>query len=163
MTSLLSLFLVSATIWPAVQATSSDSNSPAPFTLTISAQPDTVKVGQEVCLHIVLKNSSGQGVMVKRSPGDFAERFYEIHVTDASGQEVPMSDYGKAARAQQLSGSVIKVRANPGDTIEENAWLGKMFAFPSPGDYLVQVFRPASDGHKGGLVASNKVAIKITP
>jgi hypothetical protein len=163
MNLLLKLLLICAATWPAIQAAPPNGNQPAPFTLTISARPDAVKLGDKIRLHITLKNSSDQSTTIQRSPSDeLAEQFCDVHVTDASGNAVPLTAYAKAARARQFSGSVIKVRLNPGETTDEDTLLEKQFNFSQPGDYVVQASRPVSDDPNDGTVASNKITISIT-
>ena len=160
---LLKLLVLSATTWPAIQAGSPHGNLPAPFALSISAKPDTINLGGKIRVHITLKNSSGQAITIPRSPSDeFAERFCDFHVTDASGNDVPLTAYGKAARGRQFSGSVVKVRLNPGETIDEDTLLEKQFNISEPGAYVVQASRPISNDPNDGIVSSNKISISIT-
>lgn len=164
MNFLLNLLLVCAASCPAIQIALPNGSQPSPFTLTISAKPDTAKLGEKIRVHITLTNASDQAITIQRSPSDeMAEMFCDMHVTDPNGNELPpLTDYGKAARARQFAGSVIKMRLNPGETIDENTLLEKQFEFSQPGDYVVQATRPVSGDPNAGTISSNKITISIT-
>jgi hypothetical protein len=139
-------------------------NNSQPFTITISAHEETVKVGEEARVHIVLTNISDQALVFRRSVNPFtAELHYTILVHDKSGKDAPETEYSRHARLHQLIGSDSATLLKPGEKLEEDTVLSTLFDLASPGEYEVQLSRPASEesGEKE-IVKSNKLTITIT-
>jgi len=135
-----------------------------PFTITITAPTEVVKVGDEVRVHAVLTNVSDKEILARGSPkGARAETNYTVQVHDRNGNEAPETEYGRAARMHQFAGSVLKVLLKPGEKMEEDTILGKQFDLSSPGDYLVRLSRPVSNDPKDGIVKSNEITITVIP
>jgi len=58
-----------------------------------------------------------------------------------------------------LSEALVPLK--PGEKLEEDAVLNKLFDISSPGKYLVKVSRPVSDDPKDGGVESNEISISV--
>jgi hypothetical protein len=140
------------------------SDKPEPFTITISAPSEVVKVGAEVRVHVVMRNDSDKEIVARGSPkGSQAEINYAVRVHDRSGNEAPKTDYGRAARAHEIAGSVLKVVLKPGEEMEEDTLLGRQFDLSYPGDYVIQLSRPASSDPMDGIVKSNEITVTVVP
>jgi hypothetical protein len=132
--------------------------------ILISAVSPTVKAGTEIRIHAVFKNASDKAMWIPRSDSSDAEMNYTAQVRDKSGKDASETDYGHAVRTGRVSSSsVIKVFLQPGETMEEDMVLGKLFDLSVPGEYEVQLSRIIPDDPKGGTVKSNKITITVTP
>ena len=135
-----------------------------PFTITISSLEHSVRSGGEVRIHVVLTNVSDHVIWVDRSPSKTqAEIHYNVRVRDVSGNDVKETKYGHAARAHEVYGSEINQPVKPGEKLEEDTLIGKQSDISSPGEYRIQLTRPASSDPKDGVIKSNEIAITITP
>ena len=65
-----------------------------PFSIIIATRQDIVKVGSEIRISILLKNTSDQIISILRSPAeDIGEVFNEVEMRDADGKPVPETKY----------------------------------------------------------------------
>ena len=135
-------------------------NSTQPFNLKISTSQTVVKSGAPVLLHIVLTNLSQQNITVFKSPGwGSAQRHYFISVTDSVGNETSSGDY--ILKKEGRSGSRIMVTLKPGDQLEEDATISKMFDLKSSGLYQVFVKRQ-SPLDPDVFIQSNVISMTVT-
>jgi hypothetical protein len=147
---------------PAALPTGAD--APLPFTITISPPTRAVKVGTEIRIHVVLTNVSNKPIFESRFPRtDQAEFQYLVRVHDQTGRDAPETEYGRAARQRVFIGSVRSQLLQPGEKLEEDTIIDKQFNLSAPGEYEVQLSRPASDDPKDGVVTSNKITITVLP
>jgi hypothetical protein len=133
------------------------------FTIQIEPQNQTVRVGDEVRLHIVLTDTSDQEILIPTSPSSTrAEFYYAIQIRRAQGEEVSETDYRHSAKPSRHIGSEVLVPIKPGGEMKEETVLSKQFEMP-PGVYTVQLSRPATNESKDAVAKSNAVTITITP
>jgi hypothetical protein len=141
-----------------------DGSSAQPFSITIKASPETVRVGEEARVHVTLTNISGQDLVLRRSPNpSAAEIHYTVRVYDKNRKDAPETEYGRHARLRQLAGSDSAALLKPGEKLEEDSVLSTLVALTSPGEYEVQLSRPVSDDPKAEVVKSNIVTIAVLP
>jgi hypothetical protein len=74
---------------------------------------------------------------------------------------VPKTDYGRSIREGEAIGSEIAVWLKPGESLEENVDISKLFDISYPGEYEVQLSRHISDDPKKETVESNKITIIV--
>lgn len=139
-------------------------NNGQPFSISISASPETVKVGEAARVHVVLTNISDQELVLRRSLNpSAAETHYTVRVFDKNGKDAPETEYGRHAGLRQLVGSDSAALLRPGEKLEEDTVLSNLVAFTSPGKYEVQLSRPVSDDPKAEVVKSNMITITVLP
>lgn len=135
-----------------------------PFTITISADHGIIRVGDEARVHVVLTNISDQDLVVRRSVDPYsAEQHYTIRVRDKDQKDAPETEYGRRAMQRQLIGSDSAKILKPGEKLEEDTVLSRVFGLTSPGEYGVQFLRPVSDNPKAEVVKSNTITITVVP
>ncbi len=134
-----------------------------PFTITISAYKDTVRIGEETRLHVVLANISDQSLVFRRSVSPItAEHHYTVLVHDKRGKNTQETEYGRHTRLHQLIGSDSAILLKPGEKLEEDAILSDVFDLTSPGEYEIQFLRPVSeDPNEKEIVKSNTITITV--
>ena len=131
-----------------------------PITITISTSQTVVKAGAPVLLHIVLANLSQQSITVFKSPGwGSAQQHYFISVSDSVGNETSNGDY--ILKKEGRAGSRIMVTLKPGDQLEEDATISKMFDLKSSGIYQIFVKRQ-SPLDPDVFIQSNLISITVT-
>lgn len=142
------------------------SPSKPPFTVTISADHPTPKVGEPSMIHIVLESVSREPITLpqERHVGDRGDFNYRITVVYVDGSPVRDSYEGMLIKngTRVMTHSVIDKQLQFGDKIEEDANLNNIVEITNPGYYWVQVER--SDPIFGGLhIKSNKLLFRVKP
>lgn len=156
------LAIAALAVIPVLSAAPSDSSQP--FAITISAPQTTIKVGEDVRIHVVFTNVSDQEINLLTHFG--AECDYIIQVQDKNGLHTHEPD---------CSGSAVYTHRKPGMKLEYDADLSeilrydskvddmvKAFDFTSPGEYEVQLSRHIADNPQKEIVTSNKITITVT-
>lgn len=121
----------------------------APVTLSISAPSTVLKVGEQVRLEVIAKNSSGQMVKIYTASGKpnggEAEDYNGIDVRDAQGKMLPRIDGrpitrrdGTIMRTHGLF-SLRPVALAPGEQFRDFTVLNRLFDLTKPGTYTVTV------------------------
>jgi hypothetical protein len=135
-----------------------------PFTVTISADHPTPKVGEPLLIHIVLQSTSREPVTVtqERHVGTRGEFNYRITVVHVDGSAVPDTAEGISLRNGTLVGefSAIIRQLQFGDKIEEDADLNNLVEITAPGYYVVQAERTLGL-HVGSGIKSNKLLFRV--
>lgn len=159
--SILAIAIAAIVATPACIAAVDDNKQP--FTIVISARQETVKVGEEARVHVVLTNTSKQELFLRVSVGNTtAEQHYTVIAVEKSGKEVPETEYGRHARLRQLIGSDSATLLKPGEKREEDIVLTSVFDLSSPGEYEIQISRPASEEpDEMKIIKSNKITILV--
>jgi hypothetical protein len=142
-----------------------------PFSIHISTSKDTVKAGTEIELKIVVKNISNHEIGFTRSNGkDQAElSYYTVQIRDVKGNSAPETILSRVLRGEDvpsqgpwvLNGSDVMYRLRPGDTLDDEMIVNKLFNLSEPGRYTIQKQR--ADDSSGVVARSNQVTISITP
>jgi hypothetical protein len=151
--------------------------SPMPaFSLSIAAEPQTIKPGAEVTLFIGLTNNTQRQLSFPMMDRYQAESNFTIHVTDPTGEPAGKTRFyrmmtgdktGKDAveppydpRHEVISvGSLDSWAVPPGKTVEGKAVLNKLFDMSKPGKYTIQVEK--IDDLSKAVVKSNIVTITV--
>lgn len=146
-------------------ATTGDSNQP--FTITISAPQNTVRVGADIHIHVVLTNVSDHGLRIPPVTLN-AACDYVIQIQGEKGliSNEPNCSGSRIAGIRQLK---------PGESVDGNITLSeilqydstqgaevKVFDFTTPGEYVVQLSRHVSDDPAKEIVKSNKITVTVT-
>jgi len=132
-------------------------------TITIDSKSSTIKLGEPIDVHIVLKNTTNREFTVFRSPGGGrGEQYYSICVTGPDGSLAAPTEYGAAAQKHQpVPGSRIMKTIAPGGDVEEYVLISRMVDMSTPGTYAVQVSR-ASPFDPSVTLKSNTLTINIS-
>jgi hypothetical protein len=135
-----------------------------PFTVAISASQETVKIGEEIRVHVVLTNVSSEPLFVRRSPNPAeAEMHYTVLFRDKNGKDASETKYGRAVRKHELViVSDAAIVLDPGQKLEEDTDLHKLFEITSPGEYEVEFSRHVDDDPNNEIVKSNRITITVT-
>jgi hypothetical protein len=154
------LLLMAATL--SAQTPSGDG---PPFTLTLSAPQPTVKLGDPIMIHIVLKSISEEQFKLRsaRNVG-LAELNYRIDVVTSDGKLVQDTEAGRRLRNRTEPGSrSFFIRTmSLGDEEAQDSNLNNVVKITSPGDYVVRVERD-DDLYRDLHVKSNVLVIHVTP
>lgn len=146
-----------------------------PFSITISAIPDTVKAGSDVRLNMVYTNTSAREITLLRTVGvNQGEYFSRVLIQDDRGKAVSSSKYGRELTGKDATpqghgpyylppdalGGLIGFELPPGKTLGDGMILSKLHDLSRPGKYTVQVER--FDESTKTFVKSNKITITVT-
>ncbi len=134
-----------------------------PFTLVISSEAKSVKVGSAVEIKLSLTNDSAQDIDASANISDLTgvDPNFIFEVRDAAGMLVAKRRYEhpELATGHAMLNRVIK----PGKTLEETADIGRLYDMSRPGEYNIQASRRSSENEKDAVVKSNKIRITVTP
>jgi hypothetical protein len=153
--------------------------SQQPYTVTINTPHETIKSGDEVPIHVVLKNVSDHDIGIDRVPHtSSADCDYRIEVQGINGNIV----YENAENCWHSLGlgtdrNVLYLK--PGETLAGDTTITKLlhtsteedgsikktkiFDFTTPGEYVVQFLRTDVYSTKKVYVPSNKITIIVLP
>ena len=84
---------------------------------------------------------------------------YELRLYDSEQKEVPFTDRGKKLRTNPIHSSGNTVLLHPGDKIQLDQDLSKIYAVSVPGDYTVEACREIMGW---GNIYSNKLVVPFT-
>jgi hypothetical protein len=135
-----------------------------PFTVTISTDHPTPKVGEPLLIHIVLESISREPVTLsqERHVGTRGEFNYRIIVVHVDGSAVPDTNEGSLLKNGTYVGefSAIIRDLQFGDKIEEDADLNNLVKITTPGYYVVQAERTVGL-HTGTGIKSNRLPFRV--
>lgn len=169
-------------------ASASPQNSgKAPFSITISTTEPVFKVGSEIRIKLVFKNTSDGDVPYSRGPGvgvePHGELFSTIEVRGAKGELVSETEYRRILTGRpgpsprpatsappkprpRISMSVIGYWLKPGEAREEDIDVSQLYDLSQPGQYTISAFRRLSDvdtDPRSKIIAfSNTLTITVT-
>jgi hypothetical protein len=156
------LFTVNAGLGSLIIAqTSKPSNPQPPFSLSIKATQDTVKLGLPVSIEITKKDISNHEINNTTIRGTLP---YEIEVKDDGGNLRPETEEFrqiKKSKSEDRSFSVTFASLKPGESARDRVDVNKYFDFSQAGKYKIQVSE--GDAESKTTVKSNIVTVTITP
>lgn len=131
--------------------------------LIIAAPESTVEAGADIPLNITFTNSSHVTLRVMLSPEEAAEVGYMISVRDSQGRTVPKTDYyQKLLNGVHWIGKFTELR--PGENLEDDLLLNKLYDMSQPDVYSIQVKRPGMVFPENAIPAqSNIITLTIVP
>jgi len=136
--------------------------SQQPFTITISAEKNQVKSGDEVGIDIVMTNTSNHDIDCASYGSNALDRNYRYEVFDEQGPVPKIKrKYPEIGETGSLSPCTIK----PGGSAHADGGLiSILYDFSRPGKYTIQVSRPVwgDDQRPGtaGTVQNNQADVK---
>ena|SRR5215208_5486184 len=132
------------------------------FQLAARLEEQEVHAGEPIHLIVSLMNTTKSNLY-------FADAGYEkdftIDVESNSGQPVELTEYGRRlVKNRGTSFGRVGVRIRPGEALQYDLLLNKIYVIPSPGVYTVTVSRdvPKRNGKGLARVTSNKVTVVVT-
>jgi hypothetical protein len=133
--------------------------------LVAEVAPAIIKRGSPVTVSLTLNNISGDTI---RLTDTFKEQDYEILVVDSAGKEVKRTDFGRRLREERKDFRRVLVLLNPGEKIEAEVEITKLYDLTEPKTYYARVMRtllPESDERADPKVVekaiSNPVAFTV--
>jgi hypothetical protein len=160
MQTLMKLFLIllASTALTPVHAQS----LPDPFSITLTAKNATVKSGTSVWVKIQLTNNSAQDLdesgTINGMTGADPNLSFDVRDEDGKLKQKKVHKHAELA-----SGKPINRTIAPGQTLEEEQDVSRLFDTTEPGKYVIQVSRRVSDDQKNKLVKSNTITVTVTP
>jgi hypothetical protein len=140
----------------------------ASFSIVIAGAQEPVKVGSEVKVEIVLKNTSDHELTIgKTNAVSQAEFHYLVEVRDDQGRSAPDTEYGRRVFGRETKKRTILYwgeayfTLKPNQTLEDEAVASKLYDMSRPGKYLIQVSRVVPKELVGGVVKSNAVTVTV--
>src|SRR5258708_4630934 len=155
----------------AIQNTNQSATSQRPvISVTLSSVSTVIKLGSEIRLKIVVTNTSDHDLHLRRSIGkDQGEFLNRFEVYDEQGNAAVKTKYYKDITGEKIeneepqelylnfAGSLLK----PGESLNEEVILNKLYVFDKPGKYTIQVEH--EDPETKTLIKSNTVIRTLTP
>jgi hypothetical protein len=132
-------------------------SSRQPFSITISGPLTEVKTGTDVEIKIRLTNTSGHEINLPTFHSGAMNISYSYDVRDSSGTLVEKKNKGRSV------GSATQRTVGPGETVEEETIINRVFDMSRPAQYEIQVYRTISGDPKDGVVKSNIITVKVAP
>jgi len=110
------------------------------FTIKLSAEQPTMKVGAEVLVKIMLTNTSGKDLDVSANISNLtgADPNYVYDVRDSKGKSVPKRIF---AHPELATGRAVIRTLPSGQTLTDYQDLNRIFLIKHPGKYTVRVSR----------------------
>lgn len=139
------------------------SSSPKqPFTIVLTSEQPSVKVGVGVWVNVNLTNTSNKEIDTSANINSLTQidPNFVFDVRDAAGNPVPKKVYKhpELASGKLIMGRFIK----PKESLVEQQEVSRLYEMSSPGRYVIQVSRPVSKNPNDDIVKSNKLTITVT-
>ena len=135
---------------------------PDPFSITLAAKTATVKRGTSVWVKIQLTNNSAQDLdesgTINGMTGADPNLSFKVRDEDGKLKQKKVHKHPELA-----SGKPINRTIAPGETLEEEQDVSRLFDMTEPGSYVIEVSRRASDAQKDKSVKSNTITVTVLP
>jgi|SRR5580692_1777635 hypothetical protein len=162
----MSILLLIATLL--VTQSTDQANKPPAMSVTISAASETVKVGSELRIKILITNKSDHEILLGKPAGKAGQGEFLnlIEVRDERGNAVPKTRYYRQIRGEEyvpvgVYVSTIGFSVKPGESMEEEAIVSKLYDLDKVGKYRIQTQHDDPDNK--ALVKSNTITVTVTP
>jgi hypothetical protein len=143
--------------------------APDKFSITVSAPKATLKVGADVIIEVVLKNTSSSNLLYSSGSKreDQGETNYKVEVQDETSTRAPETAYGHKLRTGEdppgqhtvIVGSSVTFEVPPGGTVKNKILVNKLYDLSKPGEYEIHVER--LDDADGASIKSNAITITV--
>jgi hypothetical protein len=151
---------IPACILVAAFALSPTQGANTPFTLTLEAEENPIKVGSEVKVDITLRNSSNHAIDVGLG---WSEADYALDVRDSQNRILPETEFARKLKGHGYFYSDTIFTLQRGEALpKEMLVISKFCDVSRPGKYTIQVSRAVPKELGGGTVRSNTITITIT-
>jgi hypothetical protein len=147
---------------------STDQDKPPAISVTISAASETVKVGSELRIKILITNKSDHEILLGKPAGKAGQGEFLnlIEVRDERGNAVPKTRYYRQIRGEEYVPvgvylSTIGFSVKPGESMEEEAIVSKLYDLDKVGKYRIQTQHDDPDNK--ALVKSNTITVTVIP
>ena len=168
-TRLLNTFAIVAILsGPAHSQTTATVETARPrYALTIHGKQSSFKVGDEIRIEVTWKNTSDRPILAAPDIPT-AETKYKVYLEDEKGDLAAETEMGRrlrTGRGEQGQETVTVGQMGllrylqPGETMNEEIILNKLYDVSKPGRYTVRV---QSQGEPDGFAKSNTVIITVT-
>jgi len=135
--------------------------SPAqPFMIVIESENAKPKSGSEVWIKVSLTNRSSRDLDMSGGFSDTTglDPNYHFDVRDEDGRLVPKRVY---PHPELDTGKPVNRTVKSQETFMEEQRVSALYDMKRPGEYVVQVWRRASENPKDGVVRSNVLTITV--
>lgn len=138
------------------------------YSITISATKTTFKVGSEVRLQIVQKNTTdlNQQFWIENIETLHGEYVFLINATRVDGMNVPRSKYFREVRDEAgnfmpgTAGNGMSIMKKPGESIQSSIDLNELYELES-GKYTIYVYQ--KDKISKNTIKSNTLTVTLYP
>ena len=152
----------------AIQSAGTPPSTRPSISVTISTPSAVVKLGSELAIKMVITNKSDHEMLLGKpagKPGQ-GEFLNLIEVRDEHGNAVGKTKYYRQIRGEEfvdggISVSVSSFRVKPGESVEEEVLVNKLYNIDKAGKYTIQVQH--DDPETKALVKSNTITVIVTP
>jgi len=152
---LLSLLMLGATILAYPQT------AQQPFTLKLSAVKSQVSIGDQIEIRIVMTNTSDHPIDCTRTSSNGLDRNYRYDVS-YEGQPAPKIIRKHPEIGEEFSTWPCIIK--PGESASSAGGLiSVLYDFNRPGEYTIQVERPAVFAPNNPYIKSNTITIAVLP
>ncbi len=132
-----------------------------PFTLVLTAEKPTVSLGSDVWVKVRWTNTSDEelnaSAYVDKSTN--LDLNYSLEFRDSGGRPVPkIPDKSPVGRFFDAQFGALK----PGETIDNDISLRRLYDLNRPGKYTLQVSRRVPEALGGGTIKSNIITITVS-
>lgn len=140
------------------------------ISLTLSANPQQIKLGESTRLEVSLKNISGSEIFVPKDIGESDNSSYDVFAVDDKGVEAPSTPYYRYLHGKRLptdphvyygTGSRNAEQVEPGGTLRSQINLARLRLLDHVGTYTIWVER--FDDISKSRVKSNTVTVTVSP
>jgi|GEM_PF-5139845 len=140
------------------------------ISLTLSVNPQQVKLGESTQLEVSLKNLSVGEIFVYKDTGKSDNSSYDVFVVDDKGVEASTTPYYRHLHGTRLpgdphvyygTGSRSADPVEPGGILNSQIKLERLRLLDHAGTYKIWVER--ADGISKSRVKSNTVTVTVTP
>jgi uncharacterized protein (DUF58 family) len=132
-----------------------------PFSLTIEAEENPVKVGSEVKVDITLRNSSNRAMSMSMGP---AETDYAFEVRDSQNRIPAETELARQSKGKAHFSNDQIFTLQRGDSLPKAVLIvTKFYDLSRPGKYTIQVSRQTPKELGSGTVKSNAITLTVSP
>ena len=146
------------------QAPAPSKNAQATFSMSISTGQDIMSNKSDIALNILITNTSSSDIRLRKANGrSSGEILNDIEVRDRKGDLAPETKYMRIVKREDTSdGMQYSTQSrflHPGESMQEQVILNKLYDLSLQGTYTIQVSR--KDSYSGLVVRSNALTVDI--
>ena len=130
---------------------------PIGLTLVIRTAKPVARVSDPVIIHIELFNQSDTSISMIDMMWEL--RDYDLRLYDDKGKQAPFTKWGQMMKTGPIRGSSIRAVLAPGEKLEFDEDLSKIYSVSVPGSYTAEACRELN---RWGNIYSNKLVIPFT-
>jgi len=140
-------------------------NTQATFSISISTGEDIMTAAPDIALNVLFTNTSSSDIRLFKTNGKTQGEFLnDVEVRDRKGSLAPKTKYLRILKGEEPNDGPVYSRQSallhPGESMQEQLILNKLYDLSRPDTYTIQVSR--MDSQSGVMVKSNVLTVLIT-